>query len=751
MATSEQTPSPALLGLRPADVVRLCGLNAAAAGLDLSASHNVAACRRDGQRLMATVIAEAPHTVWVMVGVEGESVKWLCDCGQVGPLACAHVAATLSAWITHPGDFIADGPEAPALPVYVVEQSARDDSMSGHHEQSPVLPRRTSGPSTVSSLEAAIARMHAADVEAIARRILGAESTGDVTVARRRVVAALSDSEHVQAIMARLDQSTRMLLTLVDLAGGTVTAADLEALAIRIERPVSAVLSDVEVLERHALLLPMLPATSPRQHGPGSSWRHVAGWRIPDESRRAWVLPLPLEALPVKSGNQAAPPTISGVPLRTQRTTPRNLCLALALIAGAPSPLGLPHVATDAKPGSNIPASSGGGILAPGELASGPLRDLSRGAGLDPGTVRLARRVLLQARERQPSQPIADFGRVPVAERPVVLRAAFRRWLRAETAADLLDIEAVDGIVRVRYATAHQAFRPAAIAREVADARRFVARLLSHARTDRWYSMESLIELAWQARPGFLRGQQQVWATPAWWLESMPEKRALQPQARGDWITGEGAYIRSVVADACAVWGGVDLAVSRDGAVMAFRLNAFGAFLFSRENARPNQGIVALCDGDWGPVVLPVREGALAVQPLAAQPVLLDALALWARPIAVSGRRLVYALSPDHACAAFDQRLSPHALPAILRPRHARAADVVERQLAEWHSRWGGTRITAGYTLIEASDEATLVEALAAAPEVAARCQRIGPAMALALPGDAESLRTLLARRGYAV
>lgn len=751
MATSEQTPSPALLGLRPADIVRLCGLNAAAIGLDLSASHNVAACRRDGQRLMATVIAETPHTVWVEVVDEGESLKWSCDCGQVGPLACAHVAATLSAWITHPGDFITDELESPTLPPHAIEQSAHDDSISGGDEQAPLIPQRTSASSAAPSLEATLARMHAADVATIARRILGAESTDDVTMSRRRIVAALSDPEHVQAIMARLDQSARKLLTLVDLAGGTMTAADMETLASRIERPVSAVLSDVEVIERHALLLPMLPATPPSQHGPGSSWRHVAGWRIPDEARRAWVLPLPLEALPVKSGNQAAPPILSGMPLRTQRTTPRNLCLALALIAGAPPPLGLPHVAPDAKPDSNIPAPSGGGILAPGELASGPLRELSRGAGLDPGTVRLARRVLLQARERQPWQPVADFGRVPVAERPVVLRAAFRRWLRAETAADLMDIEAMDGNVRVRYATAHQAFRPAAIAREVAEARRFVARLLSHARTDRWYSMESLIELAWQARPGFLRGQQQVWATPAWWLESVREKRALQPQVRGDWITGEGAYIRSVVADACAVWGGIDLAVGRDGAVMAFRLNTFGAFLFSRENAPPNQGIVALCEGDWGPAVLPVREGALAVQPLAAQPVLLDALALWATPIAVSGRRLVYSLSADHACAAFDQQLSPDALPAILRSLHTRAADAVARQLAEWHSRWGGTRITMGYTLIEASDEATLVEALAAAPEAAARCQRIGPALALALPGDAEALRILLARRGYAV
>ena len=103
------------------------------------------------------------------------------------------------------------------------------------------------------------------------------------------------------------------------------------------------------------------------------------------------------------------------------------------------------------------------------------------------------------------------------------------------------------------------------------------------------------------------------------------------------------------------------------------------------------------------------------------------------------------------ACAAFDRQLSPASLPNILRPLHGRAADGVATQLSQWHAEWGHTRITTGFTLLEASDEATLVEALAAAPEIAARCRRIGLALALVLPEDAASLRVLLARRGYAV
>jgi len=139
------------------------------------------------------------------------------------------------------------------------------------------------------------------------------------------------------------------------------------------------------------------------------------------------------------------------------------------------------------------------------------------------------------------------------------------------------------------------------------------------------------------------------------------------------------------------------------------------------------------------------------VQPLAAGTALLDALTLWASPTAVSGKRLIYMLSSDRASAAFDQQRSPASLVDKLRPLHSRAAESVASQLNQWRAEWGHTRITTGFTLVEASDEAALMEALAAAPDIAARCRRVTPTLALAHPNDAELLRTLLARRGYNV
>ena len=774
MATSHQAPSSALLRLRPADVVRLCGLSAAATGLDLAASHRVGGGQRMGDRLLATVSDEpdgAPHAVWAEISDDVDTARWDCDCAHAGPLACAHVAAMLSAWIAHPGDFLVAGGEPAA------GESPPTDATSAPepHPLTPSPARRggtridlatgSSGRDSTdlgervgTTLAAALARMNSADAQVIARRIFGAgeDADDDIEGGRERILAALSDPVSLRNLLIRLDASARTLLALLDLAGGATTTADLEGLATRLARPLSALQGDIAVLERHALLLPMLPLRAPSEHGPGATWRHVAGWRIPDEVRRACfaALPWPLEALPTQGAGAAAPPLIRphGAAVRVLRNTPRTLCLALALLAEAPPPLGLPATTSttaSAPDDTHVPVRQGS-VLAPGDLAHERLQALARNADVDASALRLARRLLQQARDQQPGPTPVDMARTPVSERPVVLRAAFRRWLRADSAADLLDVASV-GEWQVRYAVAHPGFRPSAIAHDVREGRRFVARLLSHAQDDTWYALDELVTLAWRAHPGFLRGTQQAWATPAWWLESSREQRALRPDVRDDWMVGEGVFIRALVAGAFALWGAVDLAVRPDGAVAAFRLTSFGAYLFRRDNDPADAGLAALCDADWGPVALPLREGALSVQPLAAGAQLLDALALWATPTAVSGRRLIYTFATDRACAAFDRDLAPDALLALLRPLHRRAAEGVAARLNQWRADWGRTRILTGYTLVEASDEATLVEALATAPDLVARCRRLGPTLALAPPEDAAILRTLLARRGYAV
>ncbi|MBF6591720.1 MAG: hypothetical protein IVW57_14520, partial [Ktedonobacterales bacterium] len=246
-----------------------------------------------------------------------------------------------------------------------------------------------------------------------------------------------------------------------------------------------------------------------------------------------------------------------------------------------------------------------------------------------------------------------------------------------------------------------------------------------------------------------------AYTTPAWWLALADADRPLRPTERAEWLAGEGAYLRALVCGPLHWWGLLDLATDSAGMARAFRLTRFGTFLLGRaEAAAEDEAALAGARARLpGPVVLPMREGALAVEPLAAGAALLDALAEWARPTGVAGGRLIYSLAPDLAVAAFDRGARPDALLARLRALDERAAeraaDLLAARLAEWRARYGRTRIADGMTLVEAADEAALIEALALAPALAARCHRLGPALALLSPDDAEALRRLLTRRGY--
>ncbi|HEV2459072.1 MAG TPA: hypothetical protein VGS80_11985, partial [Ktedonobacterales bacterium] len=118
-----QSPPALLVRLREADVVRFCGLDAAARGMELAARNAVAAARREDARLLAMVQDGQPRHVWADVSADTAAprLRWHCDHEAAegarateSRLACAHVAALLTAWIRHPADFTAPADERPA-------------------------------------------------------------------------------------------------------------------------------------------------------------------------------------------------------------------------------------------------------------------------------------------------------------------------------------------------------------------------------------------------------------------------------------------------------------------------------------------------------------------------------------------------------------------------------------------------------------------------------------------------------------
>ncbi len=769
-------PPLALLRLREADIVRLCGLGAASRGLDLAARRALSQLRRDGARLSALVGADEPVEAWIEPVKANELVESLTLAGMrwgcaahtpdtPGSPGCEHVAAVLSAWVRAPGDFrtpAAPQEESPAPDILASPDTSRPA------QDAPPTPTTSprAGPRAPASLADELRRLPERELAALARRVLGSDTPTPTRTTEETLTAlesALGDPDALARLLARLEPEAREALAWLRLAGGALTVTGLDALATRSGRPVSALRSVLATLERHALLFPnLLPEAVPAQPGESRerSWRGVSGWRIAPETRAALPRELPLQPL--------SRAEITAERLRVEKAAPRALLLALALLPRAPAPLGPPPSrdldippsdergpARDA--GGALPRARAGVALTPEDLPEAALQAAARSAGLHPDAARLARRVMLWARDwdgAASGATIAASAGALASERLRAYQAACAVWRAARSPVDLVDLERVTGTVRMRYDHTHEAFRPAALADEAAAARGWVTRLLGLATPGAWFLVDDFIELVWRVNPYFLRGKQLAWRTPVWRLERVADGRPLRPTIREEWSAAEGAYLRALLAGPLHLWGALDLALNGSGAPRLLRLTPLGSALL----ARPSHGAPGEMDRaaaqalafDWGPAATLTREGAMAVQPLAAAPTLLDALEQWAEVTALAGGRLLYTFTAARALARFDEGASPERVLAPLRAAGlVRAAQTLAPRLEGWRQGYGDARLTDGLAIVEGRDEATLREALAAAPGLAARARRLGPAVVALSHADAETLRAALAKKGW--
>lgn len=786
MSQPSQPPPLSLLRLREADIVRLCGLNAAAQGLDLLTRRSLQQLRREGARLSATIgeaDGDAQAQVWAEVTGESPAVELRWGCSLHLPQresqrpGCAHIAAMLAAWIRAPADFVTPlaAGERPPAPREIVAPPAPSAPSEQPTERGPKQPRlfnapRTVRPRTPLTLGDELRRLPAHEAVAIARRTLNAEL--DEAEARSALETALRDAALLRGVVARLDAEAAETLSWLRLAGGALTSTDLDAMAARAGRPSSVLRAALTTLERHGLVFTAVlgapageqPASSaePRDE-PG--WMRLKGWRIATETRDALppALPIPSFERPFTATDAANAGHGSQPRMRVEAGSPRGLLLALTLLARAAAPLGPFPARPDQRDARAADASSrperrgrAGSALTPEDLSDGQTQELARGVGVEASIVSLARRTLLWARERQEAQAVTDLARTPPTARPHAFRAGFGVWLHARSPADLVDLERRTKRVRLRYDHTREAFRPAALAEEAAEARIAITQLLGQAKPGAWHSVADLLDLVWRVQPYFLRGRQLAFTTPAWRIERISDGRPLRPNIRAEWDTAEGAYIASLLRGPLHWWGVVDLAVDEAGEARSFRVTPLGSFLLGRagngtgDNAESERRALAALSFDWGPIATPTRDGALATQPLAAPAALLDLLERWATVSGLAGGRLIYTFAADQACANFDRGLRPEDALAPLRTLGlGRAAQTLAPRLEGWRAGYGDARISMGVTVVEGRDEATLREALASAPALAERARWLSPTLVALGPADAVTLREALARRRW--
>ena len=399
-----------------------------------------------------------------------------------------------------------------------------------------------------------------------------------------------------------------------------------------------------------------------------------------------------------------------------------------------------------------------GVALTPEDLPEAALLAAARSAGLSPDAARLARRITLWARDWDGAAGGTSFASNATTQPHPPTGCARIRRLRGGArplSPDLVDLERATGTVRMRYDHTHEAFRPAALADEAAAARGWVTRLLGLAAPGAWYRMDDLIELIWRVNPYFLRVNSLPGACQSGgWSASPMAAHCAPPSARS------GTRRRARTCGRCwrdrCTLGRARSGGRWSGTPRLFRLPPLGSALLARtpRHAQETSGEMARAAAqalsfDSGPVAALTKEGALAVQPLAAPPALLDALEQWAEVTSLAGGRLLYTFAA-RALARYDEGMEPErALTPLRAAGLVRAAQTLAPRLESWRQGYGDARLTGGLASRRARRGHAARGAGGGAGDSGPRTPP-WPAAVMALShADAETLRAALAKKGW--
>ncbi len=767
----------ALLHLREADIIRLCGLARAARGQEYERTGQARQAEREAGTLRASILeGAAPRSAQARFADLGLDA-WECSCSPSpdptasgGSLPCEHVAALLYLWVRDPGQFRVAG----ASPESVSALIASDRQARVRQQGDVALPEPASAPDAPAPLPLA-------------------------------------------ARLEQLDSVTRRFLHLLALAEGGVTEDEAQRLFTRLGlgEPEEA-LSALERLRLRGLAQPVFAAASLSGRASASA-DGSTGWAVGEAVLAHLPRALPLQPL-VRSGGEEAPeqseapqpseaawedlPSAAG--LREQRATFDLPALFFLLVAQMVDRTAL---ALEPAPTQKIAARS------TYDLDAALAQRWAQSLGAAPEQLRFGLALLrLLGFAPQPAPAPSDAARsqsqpetaegvrqglAPASARETLLRAyrlllgrpsvevapdLFQHWLHAHSARELVDLR--DAGVRVASLSQRETRHAPDIAAENQAARQVVVRLLRWAPAGRWWSFGSLVEFLWRFQPGFLRGQQQTFLRPQWWLERLPDGQPLSLDVRAEWRQGEGRYLALLMRRALHWQGIVDLALDAQGRLQGFRITPTGAFLLGAapaalaegpRGAPPGtaahrlgraSGASEAPPGDSGAPVPPGLAGgtplaanlfAEALQPLEAGALLaplaalseerLETLLWWCEPAGAAAAGLRFLPSAERAAAALDAGQDVQAWLAWLEQSPLSA--LVE-QGRRWAAMYGQVRVDESAMLLEVADPALLRE-LEATLNLSEQFidHLLAPGLAVLRPDAADALVSELQRRGY--
>lgn len=782
----------ALLHLREAEIVRLCGLTRAARGQEYARTGQVRQAERAAGTLRAAMQAgEAARTVLARFSDSGLDA-WACSCSPAQPEQassplvahppCEHVAALLYLWVREPERF-----RVTALPAGSSPAPGAGLAATGAQPSEPFAA--------------------AAPVEASPRtqkRV--SKPLFPAAPAPSGPSAPAAASAAAPADLEQLDAGLRRFFELLALAGGSVTESEAQRLFARLGlgEP-EAALPALERLHQHGFIQPVFAAAPSSRYA--SLADHPSGWAIPaallEQTPR--VLPLsPLRASPrvaeqtereevqtpaegaaLEQAPEALPPEAGLREERAAEGLPALLFLVAAQMVDRSAPA--PQAAASQKPASRSAFDLDAALAQqwaprlhtpPEQLrfCLGLLRLLGllpqppERAGAPPSAAALPGPIVSYAQARETL--LRAYRVLSGRSEEEVLRDLFIHWLRARSTRELVELR--DAGVRVAWLSQRESRSSPDIAAENQAARQFVVKLLRWAPVGRWWSFGSLVEFVWRFQPAFLRGRQQTFLRPLWWLERLPEGQPLAMDVRADWRQGEGRYLALLLRRDLHWLGVVDLALDEQGRLKGFRVTPTGAWLLgavaavegmpeahaSATRHAPAATVSAAASqaqaaGDAAPVSAAphVQKDGILLVPLAdLQAGMLDTLLWWCEPLGATREALRFRPGAERVAAALDAGQDIAAWLAWLEqhPRKSAALTALLAQARRWAALYGQVRLHESAALLEVDDPALLRELEMTLTLLAQSIDHtLAPGLAVLRPDAAGALVEEMQRRGY--
>jgi hypothetical protein len=740
----------ALLHLREGEIVRLCGLARAARGQEAARIGKVQQPEQSGGTLRATMLeGETVGRVLARFADSGLDL-WECafhphtappDASAPAQLPCEHLAALLSLWVRHPEQF--------------QSLNAPPSAVSG------LPPSKDAAPKT-----------HAQPGKAMPAA---------------RTLPEPPEQTRVSVQLEQLEALERRFLETLALAGGSMTESEISRVFARLGLGAPEEL--VMLLGRLRVLGWVQPVYADKRVAARGIPDQPVGWRMPDEALALFPRILPLQPLFDSSHEEAIgwaealPPETA---LHTQPALPALPALLFGVVAqmahrAADSALDV--VQSDSKPAEQAVRWAQALGAAPEQVrfCSLLVRLLELGPPAQPASIGAARdargvpRLSDRARDANGGETPTLLSHEQASDLLVrayrmllgrtareALRDVVLHWLHAHSAHELRELR--DAGVHVAALHQREARRGPDIAAENQAAREQIVDLLRCVPAGRWWSFSSLVEFVYALRPDFLRGRQQAFLRPQWWLERLEDGRTLSLEVRADWRQAEGRYLALLFRRALNWLGVVDLALDERGRLKGFRITPSGAFVLStlgsnEQTAAPAQDVALLAANapDHAEAAASCAWRALdagrLLVPLAGLDERTLALLLcWCAPGGADVDGLIFCPTAERLAAALDAGHDLNTWLAWLEQgQPSEPLSALIAQSRRWAGMYGRVRLYESAVLLEVADSALMRE-LEAAVALSSHYvdHALSPDLAVVRADALEPLLEVLRKRGYA-